>query len=305
MESHLTRLEIRRQALSLAGETTDANLTSRRKHVINAQIDAAAQEVASFADWYCQERKSSWRMDEGDSILSYYDIERAYWLATNYPNDYRPGTYGTTADTWDTNATPIIYPVGPAGVRAVAVWDEDSKGWIEMSRQVLPPVVDMERLDARPSEEQLIATEDGDTAPEIAARVAEKTSERDDARDIPRFYEATHEGIQLFPVPDTGYVIRVKYAVYPTWLSHATTMTESEVDLMPSAVDGLAIIYKTVAMIYAHQKDSVNYEIYERKASNRMRELRGWMNNANEVAFDKTCTFNDAIVVYPRYQQHI
>lgn len=303
METHLTRKEIRRQVLAIMGDSTDELLTKNKKNQLNAMIDAASQEVAAFANWYCQERKASIRLDAGEDFISYYDLEKAYWLATTYPSDYRPLTYNTSADTWDTVVTPTIYPVGPAGIIDVAGWNDTASQWIVLSDRVASLAVDPERLIAGPAEEQLIATEEGASPSEIAARVQSREDKRDSARDIPLYFEREHNGIRITPVADIAYVLRIKYKVFPTWAYHNQTLTAEQTDNMESAVDGLSIVYKTAAMLSAHKGDKYVAEMFEAKALARMRDVRGAMNTKGSYRIDKMVAFDDDadIAVGPRY----
>jgi hypothetical protein len=302
MEVHLTRKEIRRQVLGLINQTTDDLLTARVKTQTNTVIDAAAHWVAAFADWYCVERKSSIRIDAGDDTVSYYNIERNYWLAINYPNDFRPLTYGTPADTWVTNVTPVIKPIGSGGILDVVAWDDDANQWSILKPGRLPSTVEMERLRLRPSEEQKIATYEGDSPSEVAERMDAKTANLENVRGFPTHYEAEHDKIRVFPPVREDIVIRVKYKVFPTWLTHSQSMSDSQLDLVESVIDSMAIIYKTASMIYLHQGDVSNARYYDGMALERCKELRAAMNSDGAIRFDPNVTFEDEYVrQYPNY----
>lgn len=324
MELFLSRQDIRSQSFELAGYSSDLTLAAQDKARIDNLIDNASLAVAGKNRWVSLQRRATVGVPQDQTIISYRKIEEARWMEGKYPNQYHPGTFGTTADTWLPTdlATADIANIGPAGILEASVagtgWSGDTGstsiqnstlGWSGGSRayQYYPLVRmtqrtrdDTDRWADFTAETQLISVARGDTPAQTASAVAAAEALRKQNRGRPRSYWPIKDGLQIWPIPDTPtdgtllYVMRIAYTVTPTWKYQYQGFNSQMIDQLPSVVDAQAIIYYVVAKLYAQQGDDFQMRNYMADFEQRIRDLRAQQATDESVCQDDTASFYDA-----------
>lgn len=328
-EQFLSRQDIRSQAFSLAGYSPDLTLSAQDKARIDALIDMASMAVAGKNRWVSLQRRATVGLPQDQTIISYRKIEEARWMEGKYPNQYHPGTFGTTADTWFPSdlATADIANIGPAGILEASVagtgWSGDTGsvtntiagplGWSGGSRAYsYYPLVkmtqrtrdDTDRWADFTAETQLISVARGDTPAQTQAAVQAADGIRKQNRGRPRSFWPIKDGIQILPIPDAPsdgtllYVVRVAYTVTPTWQYQYQGFNSQQIDQLPSVVDAQAIIYYVVAKLFAQQGDKDLQMSYMADFEQRIRDLRAQQATDENVCQDDTASFYDNFGYY-------
>ena len=307
MDQFLSRQEIRRLVRSIVGDSTDELVSGQQTEGINAQIDAAAVEIAGMSRWLSLQRRAELALDINQEVLGYEQIEQAYWLEQNYSSFYMPLTYGTAADSFAPAglATANLQYVGPGNIIKVAIWNKEARQWYNLPKNVIPVDVDLSRGEKEAQEGALLDTLAGLTTTKINANIKAATATSVADRGIPVCCEARIDGVHLWPRTDVRRVIRIAYVISPSWEYHQQVLTPAQIDQIPSSVDGQAIIHAVCSDIYAQQGDQMqsmryrNDEGYLRNGQrgtgkfwNRIRELKGYQNTGESVPLDDTCTFD-------------
>ena len=212
-----------------------------------------------------------------------------------YPNQYHPGTYGTPADSFAPDlSTAPVFPIGPGGIHDVAYWDASQRTYYPLQKRIIPVDADQDRWTDNVAEATLNAQYSGQTGTELQATIDAAEAERESNRSRPTQYMVTASGIQIWPIPDKAYVIRVQYAIAPTWLGQSQT-TGTAVDQMVLPIDGQAIIYNAVANLFAQDGDDYQASRYEKKFDLRIRALRARESSGEAVARDKEATYDNDV----------
>lgn len=299
MELFLSRQEIRRQALATAGYSTDLSLSAQDKARVDAYIDQGSLRVAGANRWVSLQRRATIGLPQDTTIISYRSIEEARWLEGKYPNQYHPGTYGTTADTWVPSdiADAEIANVGPAGILEVSCWNAQKYEYYPLYKATQQTRFDMDRWTDLTAETQLISEANGDDPATVAANVDTINGLREQNRSRPYSYYPIKDGIQIWPVPDVPagalqYVLRVIYTVTPTWQYQYQGFSSQAIDQLPSVVDAQAIIYYVCAKLFGQQGDDFQMQNYMAEFEQRIRDLRAQQGTGESVVADTEAAFD-------------
>jgi hypothetical protein len=293
MEVFLPRSEIRRRALALTGNATDATMSAPDLARMNASIDMAAATVAEQSRWLSLRRRATIRIGSGG--VSWGSLEQARWLEQQYPSLYNPAVYGTGADTWvptDLNSA-TINNLGPGGIIEAAWWDANGPFYRPLPIADTPAMYDVNRQAQYPREVEKTSIAAGDTSAETADKVAAAVSDMQSQTGEPISIRKTGSGLELWPTPDTPRVCRIVYDVSPEWETPGTTLTASTLDAMYSVVDGLAIVYLVAAERFALEGDDYMEGRYTSRVSQRISELRARAQTGEAIEVDPTITYRD------------
>lgn len=299
MDLYLSRQEIRRQACVLAGYTSDLSLSAQDKARFDGYIDAGSLKVAGANRWVGVQRRATVGLPQDTSVISYRQIEEAYWMEGKYPNQYHPGTFGTTADSWrpsDLASAPICN-VGPGGILEVSCWNPQKYEYYPLYKATQQTRFDMDRWQDLTAEVQMISVAQGDSPAETTAAVTQVDGLRKQNRSRPFSYQPEQTGIRIWPIPDVPagwlqYVLRVIYTVTPTWQYQYQGLTAQQIDQTPSVVDAQAIIYYVVAQMFAQQGDDLQMTNYLGQMDQRIRELRAFQSTGESISQDTEAAYD-------------
>ena len=292
MEVFLPRSEIRRRALALTGNATDATMSAPDLARMNASIDMAAATVAEQSRWLSLRRRATIRIGSG---VSWGSIEQARWLEQQYPSLYNPATYGLSSDTWvpPDLASATIGNLGPSGIIEAAWWDDTGPFYRPLPIADTPAMYDTNRQAQYPREVEKISIAAGDTSATTADKVAAAVSDMQAQTGEPISIRKTGSGLELWPTPDAPRVCRIVYDVSPEWEIPGSTATAIDLDGRYSVVDGLAIVYLVAAERFALEGDDYMEGRYTSRASQRISELRARAQTGEAIEVDPTITYRD------------
>jgi hypothetical protein len=294
MDLFLSRQEIRRQIFQSAGYTSDALLGSQEYNRVNLLIDDASLKVAAMSRWLSMERRASVPLDMDQTRISYRLLEECYWNERKYPNQYHPGTYLTPADTWlaPDLATYPLANVGPGGIIGAAYWDASKYAYSPLVKARTPVSLDQDRWTDVVAETQLNDVFNNVSAATLASDVAGVDGLRQRNRSNPYSIFPGQDGIDIWPIPDQRYVVRIDYTVTPTWMYNQQG-TDTVIDQRVSLVDAKAIVYYAVSEMYAQQSDDYQASRWEKKGNQRISDLKGWQNSGEAIVADTEAAFDN------------
>ena len=283
----------------MAGYSSDLSLAAQDKARVDSYIDAGSLRVAGAGRWIGLQRRATVGLPQDTTVISYRQIEEARWMEAKYPNQYHPGTFGTTADTWRPSdlASADIANIGPAGILEASCWNAQKYEYYPLYKATQQTRFDMDRWTDLTAETQLISVANGDSPADTATAVSNVDGLRRQNRSRPYSFNPEKDGIRIWPVPDVPagglqYVIRFIYTVTPTWQYQYQGFNSQQIDQLPSVVDAQAIIFFVVARLFAQQGDDFLRDDFLGQCEQRIRDLRAQQATGESISQDTEAAFD-------------